>query len=61
MADMTERYFSEKEIDDIVISQADDDSAWDESIQIHRISIPPDFADVLSSLKLHGKGIRKGK
>jgi hypothetical protein len=50
MADMTvKKKFSEKEIDDIVISQADDDSAWDEPVQIQRmkpvnISVPPDMA-----------------
>jgi len=58
---MTEkkRYYSEKETDDIVISQTDDDSAWEDPIQVQRtkpvnISIPPDMATrALFLAKLH--------
>jgi hypothetical protein len=40
---------SEEQIDDIVISQADDDSEWEESVYVYRaksasFSLPPDLA-----------------
>lgn len=50
---------SEKEIDNIVVSQADDDSAWEEPIRVRRekaasLSIPAEFIARASFLaKLH--------
>jgi hypothetical protein len=40
---------SEEQIDEIVIAQADDDTAWEEPILVHRatavtISLPPELA-----------------
>ncbi len=34
---ITKKKLSEKEIDEIVVSQADDDSAWEEPLKIQRI------------------------
>ena len=52
MADMStknKRNLSEKEIDRLVIAQADDDSAWSKPIRVQKtkpasISIPPELA-----------------
>lgn len=50
---------SDKEIDNIVVSQADDDSAWEEPIRVRRekaasLSIPAEFIARASFLaKLH--------
>jgi hypothetical protein len=40
---------SEEQIDELVIAQADDDTAWEESVQVKRqspvpITLPPDLA-----------------
>jgi len=40
---------SEKEIDEIVLSQADDDSAWEKPIRVHKakassVPLPPELA-----------------
>jgi hypothetical protein len=45
----TDKNLSEQEIDQIVISEADDDSAWESPIRVHRaesalVSIPADLA-----------------
>lgn len=45
----TKQDLSEEEIDQIVIAQADDDSAWEKRIYVHRtkpasLSIPPELA-----------------
>ena len=50
---------SDQEIDQIVVSQADDDSAWESPIRVHRtesalVSIPADLAARASFLaRLH--------
>jgi hypothetical protein len=51
MADMKKKTTrrTEKEIDELVIAQADDDSAWEKSTQAHRsksaaVSIPAEVA-----------------
>jgi hypothetical protein len=55
----TNRNLSEQEIDQIVVSQADDDSAWESPIQVRRtepalVSIPADLAARASFLaRLH--------
>lgn len=52
---------SEKEIDQIVVAQADDDSAWEEPVRVHRarpksLVIPADLAARAAFLaKLHRK------
>ena len=49
MRDRTEEKLSEREIDRIVVAQADDDSAWEKPVSVHRtepafLSIPADLA-----------------
>jgi hypothetical protein len=55
------RDLSEVEIDQIVVAQADDDSAWEEAVHVHRaepasISIPAELAARAAFLaQLHRK------
>jgi len=47
--DETDKNLSEQEIDQFVISQAEDNSAWEDPIRVHRteaalVSIPADLA-----------------
>ena len=55
----TRKQLTEKEIDDIVESQADDDSDWEKAIEVHRakpasLSIPAELAARAAFLaKLH--------
>lgn len=49
MSVITKKNLTEKEIDRLVIAQADDDSAWDKPIHIRKakpesLSIPPGLA-----------------
>jgi len=62
MAEMSARKrLSEEEIDKIVIAQADDESAWDEPVQVRRdepaaVSIPAELAARVAFLaRLHRK------
>jgi hypothetical protein len=62
MADMSvKKQASDKEIDKIVIAQADDESAWEEPIQVHldrpaAVSIPAELAARAAFLaRLHRK------
>ncbi|MEW6359337.1 MAG: hypothetical protein AB1696_23580 [Planctomycetota bacterium] len=72
MADMTtrrnamRRKLSQEEIDKIVVSEADDDSAWEAPVQVRRrtpasLSIPADLAARAAFLaRLHReKGVEK--
>lgn len=58
---MNRKNLSEKEIDRIVVSQANDDSAWENPIRVRRtkpasLSIPPDLAARAAFLaRLHRK------
>ena len=53
--------FSEEEIDRIVLAQADDDSAWDDTVHIHKakptaLSVPAELAARAAFLaRLHRK------
>jgi hypothetical protein len=55
----TRSHLTEEEIDEIVESQADDDSAWEKPIQVRRakpgsVSLPPELAARVAFLaKLH--------
>jgi hypothetical protein len=62
MANMSARKrFTEKEIDEVVVAQADDDLAWEEAVQVPRdreaaISIPAELAMRAAFLaRLHRK------
>ncbi len=49
MNEKNKRKLTEREIDEIVIAQADDDSAWEKPVRVHKakpasLSIPPELA-----------------
>lgn len=60
-ANRNQMTLSDEEIDEIVIAQANDESAWEESVQVHRgsstaLTIPADLAARAAFLaRLHRK------
>jgi hypothetical protein len=57
----TKKNLSEQEIDQVVVAEADDDTAWDEPVRVHQakpasLSIPADLAARAAFLaRLHRK------
>ena len=62
--DITIQNLSEEEIDEIVVAQADDDSAWDEPIKVNRkqpnsVQIPVELAARVSFVaSLHSEEVQ---